>query len=145
MSHFLLQLEYAKHERFGSGRATGNIDIHRNDPITASRDRVTVVIVSAAVGTAAHGDDPSRVRHLIVDLPQSRSHFVREGAGHNHDVRLPGRRAENDAQAILIVARCGQVHHFDGAARQAEGHRPEGALARPVGDGVESCADGGRR
>ncbi len=31
------------------------------------------------------------------------------------------------------------MHHFDGAAGEAEGHGPEGALAGPVGDLVEGC------
>jgi hypothetical protein len=39
----------------------------------------------------------------------------------------------------LVVAGGGEVHHFDGAAGEAEGHGPEGALAGPVGDLVEGC------
>jgi len=35
------------------------------------------------------------------------------------------------------------VHHFDGAAGEAEGHGPEGALAGPVGDLVEGCSEEG--
>jgi hypothetical protein len=34
------------------------------------------------------------------------------------------------------------VHHFDGAAGQSEGHGPEGALTRPVGDLVKGCSEG---
>lgn len=34
------------------------------------------------------------------------------------------------------------MHHFDGAAGEAKGHGPEGALAGPVGDLVECCSVG---
>lgn len=95
------------------------------------------MVVAAAVGAAAHGDDPSRVGHLVVDLAQGGGHLVGEGAGDNHDVGLAGGRAEDDAQAVLVVSRRGEVHHFDGAAGQAEGHGPEGRLPRPVGDDIE--------
>lgn len=67
------------------------------------------MIISSAIGTAgggwgqevspvlmssrqrclpAHGDDPSRLRHLVVDLPEGRRHLVCEGAGNNHHVCL---------------------------------------------------------
>ena len=32
------------------------------------------------------------------------------------------------------------MHHFDGAAGEAEGHGPEGGLAGPVGDLIEGCS-----
>lgn len=53
-----------------------NININRNDAIAAANDRVTVVVVATTVGTATHGDDPTGVGHLIVDLTQGRSHLV---------------------------------------------------------------------
>jgi hypothetical protein len=40
----------------------------------------------------------------------------------------------------LIVAGRGEVHHFDGAAGQSEGHGPEGALTGPIGYLVECCS-----
>ena len=52
--------------------------------------------------------------------------------------------AEDDAEAVLVVAWRGEVHHFDGAAGEAEGHGPEGALAGPVGDLVEGCSVSGK-
>ncbi|KAI6752635.1 hypothetical protein HG530_013387 [Fusarium avenaceum] len=33
------------------------------------------------------------------------------------------------------------MHHFDGTAGQTEGHRPEGGLTSPVGDGIK-CGTG---
>ena len=32
------------------------------------------------------------------------------------------------------------MHHFDGAAGEAEGHGPEGALPGPVSDLVKGCS-----
>jgi hypothetical protein len=140
MPHLLLQLEDAVHQRFSCGRASRYIDVDRYDPVAASCDRVAVVVVASSVRTAAHGDDPSRLGHLVVDLSQRRGHLVCEGSGYDHDVRLSWRGTENDTEAILIVSRGGQVHHLDGAAGEAKGHRPEGALTGPVGDLVEGGA-----
>merc|ERR1711967_25832 len=137
--HLLLQLENAKHERLGSWRAARDVDIDRDDPVAAPGDGVAVVVVAAAIGTAAHGNDPSRVGHLVVDLAERRRHLVGECAGHNHHVGLTWRRTENDAHAVLVVARRGQMHHLESAARETESHGPERALAGPVGDGVQGC------
>src|SRR5690242_5384641 len=137
MPHLLLQLENAVHERLSGRRASRDVDVDRHNPVTASCNRVAVVVVSSSVGAAAHGDNPSGVRHLVVHLSQSRSHFVCEGSGNNHDVGLTWRGTENDTEAILIVSWGRQVHHFDGTAGKTEGHGPEGALTRPVGDLVE--------
>ncbi|KAI7514872.1 hypothetical protein KC347_g219 [Hortaea werneckii] len=86
--HLLLQLENAKHERLGSRRAARDVDIDRDDPVATPGDGVAVVVVTTAVGTAAHGNDPSRVRHLVVDLTERRRHLVGKRAGHNHHVGL---------------------------------------------------------
>jgi hypothetical protein len=140
MPHLLLELEDTEHERFGSRWAAGHVDVHRHDAVASSDDTVAVVVVAAAVGAATHGDDPSGLGHLIIDLAQSGCHLVGEGAGDNHDVGLTGRGTENDSHAILIVTRSGKVHHLNSAAGEAEGHGPKRALARPVCDLVEGSA-----
>lgn len=140
MSHLLLQLENTKHERLGGGRATRHVNVNRHNPVATPRNTVAVVVVTTAVRARTHGDDPAWVGHLIVDLAQSWRHLVRERAGDDHDIGLTGRGAENDSHAILVVAWCGEMHHFNGAAGETEGHGPEGALACPVGDLVEGCA-----
>ena len=137
MPHLLLQLENAVHERLSGGRASRYVDIDGHNPVASSCDRVAVVVVSSSVRAAAHGDDPSRVGHLVVHLSQRRGHLVCEGSGDNHDIRLTGRGTENDTETILVVSWGGQVHHLDGAAGKTEGHGPERALAGPVGDLVE--------
>lgn len=141
--HLLLQLENAVHQSLCGRRAAGHVDIDRHDPVAASCDRVAVVVVASTVCAAAHGDDPARVGHLVVDLSQSGCHLVGEGAGDNHDVGLARRGTENDTETILVVAGCGQVHHLDGAAGKTEGHRPQRALSRPVGNLVECGAGEG--
>jgi hypothetical protein len=140
MSHLLLQLENTKHQRLSRRRTAWNINVDGNNTITSSSNRVGIMIIATSIGARAHGNNPARVRHLIVDLTESGGHFVGEGAGDNHYVGLTGRGAENDAHAVLVVARGGQVHHFYGAAGEAEGHGPEGALASPVGDLIEGGA-----
>ena len=73
-------------------------------------------------------------------MAEGRRHFVGQSTGDNHDVGLAGGGAEDYAEAVLVVARGGEVHHFDSAAGEAEGHGPKGALAGPVGDLVECCS-----
>ena len=137
VAHLPLQLEDAVHEGLAGGRAAGDVDVDGDDAVAAADDGVAVVVVAAAVGAGAHADDPAGVGHLVVDLAQGGRHLVGQRAGDDHHVRLARRRAEDDAQAVLVVARRGQVHHLDGAARQPEGHGPQRRLPRPVGHYVE--------
>ncbi len=95
------------------------------------------MIIPAPIRATPHRHHPPGIRHLIIHLAQGGRHFVGQGAGDDHDVGLAGGGAEDYAQAVLVVAGGGEVHHFDGAAGEAEGHGPEGALAGPVGDLVE--------
>jgi len=124
MPHLLLQLEDSVHERLGSRRAAGYVDVYWHDPVASSCDRVAVVVVSSSVGAAAHGNNPSWVGHLVVDLSQRWRHLVCEGSGYDHDVGLSGRGTENNTETILIVSWGGQVHHLDGAACETESHGP---------------------
>lgn len=137
VAHLALELEDAVHEGFGGRRAAGDVDVDRDDTVAATDDTVAVVVVAATVGAAAHGDDPSGLRHLIVDLAKSRGHLVGQGTGDNHDVGLARRSTENNTEAILIVTGGGKVHHFDGTAGETECHGPQRGLAGPVGDDVE--------
>lgn len=137
LPHLPLQHEDAIHERLASGRAPRHVNVHRHNPITAPHDRVAVVIISSTVRAAPHANHPPRLRHLIVHLTQRGRHLVGERSGDNHNVRLTRGGTENDAETILIVARGGKVHHFDGAAGETERHGPEGSLTGPIGDLIE--------
>lgn len=101
------------------------------------------MVIPAPIGAAPHANHPPWVGHLVVDLSESGCHLIGECAGYDHDVGLARAGAEDYAQAVLVVARGGEVHHFDGAAGKTEGHGPEGALAGPVGDLVDGCSEGG--
>ena len=110
----------------GRGRTAWDVDIDWYDAITASGDAVGVVVVASSVGAASHADDPSWLGHLIIDLSQCGSHLVRKRARHDHNVALPWGGSEDDPQSVLVVPRGRQVHHFDGAAGESEGHGPQG-------------------
>lgn len=140
VAHLALELEDAVHEGLGGGRAAGNVDIDGDDAVAAADDTVAVVVVAATVGAATHGDDPSGLGHLIVDLSEGGSHLVGESAGNDHDIGLSRRGTENDTETILIVSRGGEMHHLDGAAGETESHGPEGRLAGPVGNSIEGGA-----
>jgi len=130
--HLLLQLENAKHERLACWWAARNVDIDWHNPITPTRHRVAVVIITATVRTTSHRNNPSRIRHLIIHLSESRGHLVGECTGNNHNIGLTRGGAENYTKTILIVARCREMHHFDGAACKTKCHRPKGTLTCPI-------------
>ena len=142
MPLFFLQLENPIHQRLTRRRATRHIYIHRHNPIASPRHTVTVMIIPTPIRAAAHRDHPSGVGHLVVDLAQGGRHFVGEGAGDDHDIGLAGGSAENNAEAVLVIARSGKVHHFNGTTGEPEGHGPEGTLAGPIGYLVEGCSVG---
>ena len=139
--HLLLQLKDPVHQRLARRRAPRHIYIDRYDPIAPSRDAIAVVIIPSSIRTATHAHNPSRIRHLVVHLAEGRGHFVGQGASDDHDVRLAGGGTEDYAEAVLVVARGGEVHHFDSTTGEAKGHGPEGALAGPVGDLVKGCSE----
>lgn len=64
---------------------------------------VTIVVISATIGAAAHWNNPAGLGHLIVDLAQGGGHFVREGTSNDHDVGLARTGTENDAETIEII------------------------------------------
>lgn len=138
VSHLLLQLEDTEHKGFGGGRAARDVDVDGDDAVTAAGDGVGVVVVTATVGARAHGDNPARVGHLIVDLAEGGSHLVGQGTSDDHYIGLTGRGTENNTHTILIVTRSRQVHHLDGAAGETEGHGPQRTLTGPVGDLIKS-------
>ena len=136
--HLLLQLENTKHQRLGGWWASWNVDVDWNNSVATSCNTVAVVVVSSTVGAATHGDNPSWVWHLVVDLTKSWSHLVGESSGDDHDIGLTRRSTENDSHTILVVTWSRQVHHLDGAAGQTESEWPEGSLTSPVGNLVKS-------
>jgi len=133
----LLQLEATVQQGLGGGRATGNVNVHGDDPVASTDDGVGVMVVATTVGARAHRNNPLGVSHLIVHLAESGGHLVGQGAGNDEHVSLARRGTENDTEAIEIVTTSPAVHHLHSAARQAEGEGPHGGLTGPVHDRVE--------
>src|SRR5207245_10009769 len=62
----LLQERDAFDERLGSGRATGDVDVDRDDLVDPLRHRVRVPVRTTAVGARTHRDDVLRAGQLLV-------------------------------------------------------------------------------
>src|SRR5579872_3425313 len=138
---FLLQLKNGIQNGFGTRRAAGDVDVHRKNLIAALDDGV-IVEDAAGSGAGAHRDDPLGFGHLIVKLANDGSHFLREAAGHDHEIGLARRWAKDfSSEARDVETGGGHRHHFNGAAGEAESERPDGAAAGPVHGFVERGED----
>lgn len=118
-------------------QTSGNIDIHGYDSIASANNRITVMVITTAIGTTSHTDDPTRVRHLVVHLSESGSHLICQCACHDHDIRLPRRCSENDSKTVLVISGGRKMHHLNCTAGETEGHGPQRTLAGPVSDLVK--------
>lgn len=78
------------------------------------------MIVSTTVSARSHRENISREGHLVINSSKGRCHFVREGAGDDHKIRLARRGSENNTKSVHIVSRSGKVHHLDGTAGQTD-------------------------
>ena len=125
----VVQLEDRVQQHLRTRRASGQVDVHRNDVVNALDDRV-VVEHPARRRAHAHRQHPLRLGHLVVDLPQHRGHLLADPAGHDHQVGLPRRGREPlHAEPGDVEPRPRRRHHLDRAARQPERRRPQRALA----------------
>ena len=137
MSSFLIRCcsrTMPSSKRFGARRAAGHVDVDRDDLVDALGDRVAVPVRPAAVGARAHGDHVLRLRHLLVEALDRRSHLVGDGAGDDHEVglaRAGGQR--DDAEAHHVVTRRAERRaHLDRAAGQAPLVDPQAVRAADV-------------
>ena len=132
-----LELQNRVQERFRAGGTPRNVYIHWNNLIATLHDGV-IVEDAAGSGARAHGNDPLGLGHLFVQTANDRGHFLREASGDDHQIGLTRGRAEDfGAKTSHVEARGGHGHHFNGAARQSETERPDGASASPVYGFVE--------
>ena len=121
------QLEHGVEEHLGARRAARQVDVHRDD-VVAPLDDGVVVEDSARGGAGAHGDDPLRLGHGVVDVAHDRGHLVGDAARDDHDVGVARGGAEDlPAEAGHVEAGRAGGHHLDGAAGQAHGDGPHGA------------------
>ena len=119
-------------------RATGNVDVDRNDRVDALHDGV-VVVRPAGAGAGAEGHHPFRLAHLLVHALQDRRLAMRDGADDHQEIRLPRREArQRGAEAIEVEARTGDRHVLHPAAGGHERVTEEGVLPRPL-DRVEQA------
>jgi len=63
----LLQLKNAVEQSFGGRRASRDVDVHGDDPVAPPHNGVGVVVVPAAIGAAAHRNNPAGLWHLVID------------------------------------------------------------------------------
>src|SRR5919198_791331 len=138
LADLLLQLDDAVQQRLGTGRASGDVDVHGNDLVDALGHRVGVPVRSAAVGARAERDDVFGVGDLVVYPLEGRGHLVGHRPGHHQEVGLPGAVGEgDDAQTDEVVLGGRSGDQLDGAARQAEVHDPQRVPAAPVQDELD--------
>jgi len=82
--HFLSELaktgDNTVDDGFGLGRATGYIDIHRDDFVNAANDVVGITENATGIAACADGDDGLGLRHLIVDVLENLLVPVVDGA-----------------------------------------------------------------
>ena len=125
----LVELEDRVHQHLRAGRAARQVHVDRHDVVDALHHRV-VVEHAARRRAHAHRQHPLGLGHLVVDLAQHRRHLLADPAGHDHQVGLPRRGAEDlHAEPRQVVAAGAGRHHLDRAAGQAERRRPQRALA----------------
>lgn len=97
------------------------------------------MIISTTIRTASHADDPTWLRHLVINHPKSRRHLVGHGTRDNKNVDLSRRSAPYGTKTVNVVPRANQRHLFEGAAGKSKGQRIEGAMSGPVGELIEGC------
>src|SRR5438552_3801518 len=133
LGDLLAEPEKAFEERFGARRAARHIHIDRHDRVDTLERRVAVPELAARRRAVAHGDDPLRLGHLLVQPTEPGRHLVGHGSRDDHDVGLPRARAEDfHTEPGGVVVRHRRGHHLDGAARESIAERPWGARSGPV-------------
>ncbi len=138
---FFLEFHQAVEESLGAGRATGNINIDRDEVINALQNGVAT-IHAAGRRAGTHGDAPFRLRHLIPDPLHGERHFVSDGSCHDHHIALARRKSHHlGAETRDVVARRRSRHQLDGAASEPHRHWPERVAPHPIDRGVHLRED----
>src|SRR5690606_4162943 len=115
----------------GTGRATGDVDVHGDHFVHTVHDVVLPVVRAAVDRAAAHGDDVPGLRHLVIEDADPVGDLFVDGPGHDHQVGLAGTGTKDHAEAVKVVAGGAGGHHLNGAARDAKEQVPEGGLPAP--------------
>ena len=72
-----LQPENAIHQGLSSRRTARNVNIDGYDTVAPTHNAIAIVIITSSVRTTPHANNPARIRHLIVNLPQGWCHLIR--------------------------------------------------------------------
>lgn len=81
-----LQLKQSVQQCLSCRWTTWDIDIHRDNSIAPANNSITIVIISTTVGTTTHRHNPSRLRHLVIYLSESRRHLIGKGSSDDHAI-----------------------------------------------------------
>lgn len=95
-----LQHQDPVHQSFSGRGAPRHVNINGDDPVDSPDDAVRIVVVPTSVGAATHGNHPLGLRHLVVDLPNGRGHFIGDRPGHDYHVGLPRGRPEHHSVSV---------------------------------------------
>ncbi len=130
----LLEQHDTFEQRLGSGRATGDVHVDRDDLVDALGDRVAVPVRAATVGARSHRNGVLRLGHLLPEPTDGGCHLVGHGAGDAHEVGLArAGRQRDDAEAHDVVAgRTEGGPHLDGAAGETPLVHPQRIRAAHV-------------
>src|SRR5688572_31809417 len=85
--YLLIQGYYTMDEGFGARGAACHVHIHRDNFIHTLDERI-VIEHTAAGGAVAHGNDPFRLGHLVVEKAKGWRHLARKPTGNDHQIRL---------------------------------------------------------
>ena len=86
--NLLLQLKDSVKKGLRSGRTSGNVNIHRNDPIASPHHGIGIMVITTPVSATTHTDYPTWFRHLVIHFSQSRCHFICKCPRYNHNITL---------------------------------------------------------
>jgi hypothetical protein len=102
--------ENAVQEGVRIGRATGNIDIHRDDLLHAAQTGVVLAKDTAAAPASPDRHDQPRLRRGVICLPQGQLHVARYRAGHEQHVGMARRGNKVNAEPLDVIHRAVQPH-----------------------------------
>ena len=133
----LLELHHPVDEALGTGRAAGDVDVDRHDPVDALDRRVAPLVAAAGAGAVAERHAPLGLGHLLPQTDERAGHLGRQRAGHDEHVGLARAGPEREhAPAVHVVLRRRRRHHLDGAAGEARQQRPQAVHPDEVEDVV---------
>src|SRR5215813_8893675 len=141
----LLDAQETLGERFGTRRAAGNVDVHRDNLVHPLDDRIAQLKEPFAVGAGAHRDDVLRLRHLLVEKLAADRHLVGQRAGDDHQIALARRCPGHRAEAVEVGARATGLHQLDPATGKTEQQIEHRRTPGPVDQVLQHVRAGGHQ